>query len=141
MKNFIKNIGQWSLDILAWLVKWIPIFLAMGIFTLCSVVIAGWIGNRIWMLFIADIVFYILLWKLFLLTFPPRPENKKWTVFVIIVLTILLVLIAMMTFGMGFVTSPIVLLNIYIFPIGFVATLATFSIRYFERRAAKNRSV
>ena len=141
MKNFIKNIGQWSLHIIAWLVKWIPIFLAMGIFTLCSVVIAGWVGNRVWMPFFGDIVFYILLWKLFLLMFPPRPENKKWIVFILIVLTILLVLIAMMTFGIGFITYPIVLLNIYIFPIGFVATLATFSLRHFERRAAKNNSV
>ncbi len=141
MKNFITKIGQWSLDIINWLVEWVPIFLVAGIFTLCSLVIGGWIGNRIWIPFVADIVFYILLWKIFLLLVPRKAENQNWIVFLSILSIVLLVFIAMMTLGVGMITSPVVLLNIYIFPIGFIATLMTFSLRYFERRSAQNRSV
>lgn len=121
----MKDKIQWATDFGSWLLQWFLIFLAIGAFTMLSLMIAKVIDHRIWMVFAADGVFCLLLWRLCRLfrKYGHTALRRKKSKPIAVAILILFVLIAMSTWGVAIADDPRVMLNIYIFPIISIATL------------------
>jgi hypothetical protein len=134
MRTFFKTMLTLdNLTILGiWLLKWILIFLAIGVFVWCSMQIGQIIGGKTWIVFVADLLFYIAFWALLSLSkhtsYTRRLPSKymKRAVILIFLLLLMFVLIAMATLGVSAITSSVILINVYVFIIGFIATWGIF---------------
>jgi hypothetical protein len=141
IKRTIKSIFIWiktlftldNLTILGiWLLKWTSIFLAIGVFVWCSMQIGQFIGGKTWIVFVADLLFYIAFWALLSLSkhtsYTGRLSSKymKRAVMLLVFLLLMFILIAMATLGVSAITSSMILINIYVFIIGFIATWGIF---------------
>ena len=136
MKKIIKNIS----DLGSWLLRWIPIILVIGVFLVCSLMIGGLIGNRPWIVFVADVAFYYMFWLLLKLCVLRRTRKHYYKCVGImgIVLAVMFILIIMATIGVGITTSSWVIVNVYVFPIGFIITLGIFRYHYDKRKSLES---
>jgi predicted membrane channel-forming protein YqfA (hemolysin III family) len=112
---------------IAWIISWIPIILVISVFTICAMMVGNLIGKAIWIVFVADLVFFYLLWVL-LDTGRKRTTTLKKKILVFSIL-ILLLFIAFATLGVSMVTDQRVIGNIFVFLIGCFTVLASYFIR------------
>lgn len=118
MKNFKKSVNA----LIAWIVYWIPIVLVISVFIICAMMVGNLIGKSIWIVFLADIVFFYLLW--ILLDIHSKRITTLRKKFLFFSTLILFLFIVFATLGVSMVTDQRVIWNIFIFPMGCFTILA-----------------
>jgi|GEM_PF-4008158 len=109
---------------IAWITYWMPIILVISVFIICAMMVGNLIGKAIWIVFVADLVFFYLLWILL------NMHRKRITTFkkkfLVVSILLLLLFIALATLGVTMTIDPRVIGNIFVFLIGCFTVLAFF---------------
>jgi len=122
MKTKLLKFKEIIKDIIAWFGYWIPIILVISVFIVAAMMVENVIGKHSWIVFVADIVFFYLFWKLLDINYKRQLTFKKR---ILISLTLLLFLfIALDTLGVAMLTEQRVIINVIIFHIGCFTILA-----------------
>jgi len=127
-----------------WLLKWIFIMLFIGLFVICSISIGKLIDNRIWIIFLSDLVFCFLFWRFLRLSKYSSYRSHlshnqiRRAVLLIVLMVVSVVLIFMASLGVGMNKAPFMIINIFLFPIMFVVTLAIYSYHSYKKRFKPN---
>ncbi len=125
--NFKKTIYNITYNVIDVLSYWMPIILVISVFILAAMMVGNVIGKHSWIVFVADIVFFYLFWKLLDISYKRQLTFKKR---ILISLTLLLFLfIALATLGVAMVNEHRVIANVIILPIGCFTILAVYMTR------------
>jgi hypothetical protein len=120
--------------IMAEVMYWTPIILVILVFTICAMMVGIMVGKKIWIILIADLAFFYLLWEI-LQTFDKNRYKMTLKKKILTLLSIILFLfIAFATLGGSMITDQRVMGNIFIFLIG-VFTILGF---YFSKKRNLN---
>jgi len=122
MKETKKIISSWIINnLIPWLSKWGSIVLVMAAFIFLSGLIGNWLKNQWWILFILDLLFFLLFWLFLKKSIPIRKRNYyKKIGKLTIILTLIIFFILLVTLGLSMVKDPIFILNVVIVFLGFI---------------------
>jgi hypothetical protein len=128
MKTKFSKIKEVIRSFIDWVVYWGSIILVMSVFILGAMMVGNVIGRHVWIVFLADFVFFYLLWKLLDISYKRRQLTIKKRIIIWLSL-VLFVFIALTTLGVAMVTEQRVIANVIIFPIGCFIILAVYMTR------------
>lgn len=127
MKTKFSKIKEVIRSFIDWVVYWGSIILVISVFILGAMMVGNIIDKHVWIVFLADFVFFYLLWKLLDISYKRQLNLKKRIL--IWVSLVLFIFIALATLGVAMATEQRVIANVIIFPIGCFTILAVYMTR------------